>query len=394
MKAVVDGSLCPVTAPHPDPPHLFGMRPTDLVAHLASHGVECSDAEARRVLGHVVSDGRADLRAMKKPVRATVREAVDALTRRDRLEVVERVIDDDDGFEKILLKNTDGTVHEAVRIPLHKPGRYTVCLSSQVGCAMGCAFCATGRLGLTRNLAAHEIVGAFIAVRDALPAGARISGAVFMGQGEPLANYDQVIQAARVLSDPCGGRVEAKAISISTVGLVPMIRRYTDEGHKFRLIVSLTSAIAWKRKALLPVAGSYALEDLADAIRAYQRSIDDRVTVAWVVLGDGGRAASAPEGAALVNTGSEEVEALRALLDGVPLRLNLIDVNDARPDGFRRASPEELAGFLDELQLLGQPVVRRYSGGRNKDAACGMLAAQRHAAEIESSPPKEVGPRL
>ena len=340
------------------------MLPADLVRFLDERGVACTDAEARRVLGHVVSDGRSDLRAMKKPVRATVRDAVDALTTRARAKVIERVVDDVDGFEKILLECDDGAVHEAVRIPLHKPGRYTVCLSSQVGCAMGCTFCATGRLGLRRNLRAHEIVSAFVAVRDALPAGARISGAVFMGQGEPLHNYDEVIQAARVLSDPCGGRIEAKAISISTVGLVPLIRRYTDEGHKFRLIISLTSAVAERRRSLLPVAGAFALDDVADAIRGYQRSIDDRVTIAWVVLGG-------------VNTGADEVQALRTLLADVPLRINLIDVNDARPDGFARASPAELAQFLDALQVLGQPVVRRYSGGKNRHAACGMLAATR-----------------
>jgi 23S rRNA (adenine2503-C2)-methyltransferase len=235
---------------------------------------------------------------------------------------------------------------------------------------MGCQFCATGRMGLTRNLQAHEIVGAFVAVRDSLPAGARVSGAVFMGQGEPLHNYDEVIHAASVLCDPCGGRVEAKAISISTVGLVPAIRRYTQEGHKFRLIVSLTSALAPKRRTLLPVAGAYALEDLVAAIRAYQQSIHDRVTIAWVVLGG-------------INTGRDEVDALRTLLADVPIRLNLIDVNDARPDGFARAPPAELGRFLDELQLLGQPVVRRYSGGQNRDAACGMLAATHHA-RVES----------
>lgn len=342
--------------------HLFGLLPTDLVSLLAGHGVPCTEPEARRVLGHVISEGRNDLRGMKKPVRAVVRDAIDALTTRARLEVVERVKDDEDGFEKLLLRSGDGALHEAVRIPLQKAGRFTVCLSSQVGCAMGCTFCATGRLGLTRNLRADEIVGAFLAVRDTLAPGERLSGAVFMGQGEPLANYDEVMQAARVLSHPCGGRVEAKAISISTVGLVPMIRRYTEEGHKFRLIVSLHSAMIEKRRSLLPVAGAFALADVADAIRAYQRSINDRVTIAWCVMGG-------------VNTGADEVEALRALLDGVPIRVNLIDVNDARPDGFRRASPAELARFLDDLQVLGQPVVRRYSGGKNQHAACGMLAA-------------------
>lgn len=345
-------------------PHLFGMTPPDLVAHLARQGVECSDAEARRVLGRVVSEGRDDLRGMKKPVRSVVRDAIDATTSRARARVVERVRDDVDGFEKLLLECDDGAKHEAVRIPLQKPGRYTVCLSSQVGCAMGCTFCATGRLGFSRNLTAAEIVSAFVAVRDTLDVGAgeRVSGAVFMGQGEPLANYDEVIQAARVLSEPCGGRVEAKGISISTVGLVPMIKRYTEEGHKFRLIISLHSAIASRRRSLLPVAGAFALEDVADAIRAYQRSINDRVTIAWTVMSG-------------INTGDDEVTALRTMLDGVPIRLNLIDVNDARPDGFKRAPPAELARFLDDLQSLGQPIVRRYSGGQNRHAACGMLAA-------------------
>ena len=349
-------------------PHLFGMLPVDLVRHLAGDAVQvpCSEAEARRVLGHVVSEGKSDLRAMKKPVRAVVRDAIDHTTTRARLEVVERVVDEDDGFVKLLLKCPDGSLHEAVRIPLLKPGRFTVCLSSQVGCAMGCVFCATGRMGLKRNLTAAEIVGAFVAVRDTLATGERVSGAVFMGQGEPLHNYDEVIQAARVLCDPCGGRVEAKAISISTVGLVPMIRRYTSEGHKFRLIVSLTSAIAARRKTLLPVAGQLALDDVAQAIREYQKSINDRVTIAWVVLGG-------------TNTGTDEVDALRGLLRDVPIRLNLIDVNDDRVGGFARATPAELHRFLDELQLLGQPVVRRYSGGKNRNAACGMLAATRFA---------------
>jgi 23S rRNA (adenine2503-C2)-methyltransferase len=339
------------------------MLPRDLVGFLDGNGVVCSEAEARRVLGAVISEGRTDLRAMKKPVRATVRDAIDSLTSRAQPRVVEVVRDDDDNFVKLLLECDDGSLHEAVRIPLAKAGRYTVCLSSQVGCAMGCAFCATGRLGLKRNLKAHEIVSAFLAVRDTLVDGERITGAVFMGQGEPFANYDEVIQAARVLCDPCGGRVEAKSISISTVGLVPMIRRYTSEGHKFRLIVSLTSAIAEKRKSLLPVAGQYALDDVADAIRAHHRATGDRVTIAWVVLGG-------------VNTGVDEVEALKSMLSDVPLRVNLIDVNDAT-GSFVRASAGERKRFLDELQLLGQPVVRRYSGGRNRHAACGMLAATR-----------------
>lgn len=353
-------------------PQLLALSPEELVTLLAGAGVPCAPTEARRVLAHVVTGGHRELRTMKRPVSRVVREAVAALTIDERPSVIERVRDDADGFEKLLLRAEDGALFEAVRIPLHKPGRYTVCLSSQVGCAMRCAFCATGRLGLTRNLGAHEVIASVLAVRESLAAGERVSGAVFMGQGEPLANYDEVLRAARVLSHPCGGCIEAKNISISTVGLVPQLLRYAQEGHRYRMIVSLHSALADKRRSLLPVAGQWSLEQLADAIRQLHARTGDRVTVAWVVL-------------AGVNTGADEVRALRELLGDVPLRINLIDVNpagddEARPAGFRRASPEELARFLDELQVLGQPIVRRYSGGKNRDAACGMLASRRHAA--------------
>ena len=354
--------------------HIHGLLPDDLVAHLAAQGVDCTPAEARRVLGRVISEGvppttdvGAHLAVMKKPVRRTVREAIAATTTAAPPVIVERAIDDSDGFVKFLLRHDDGALTEAVRIPLEKPGAYTVCLSSQVGCAMKCGFCATGRLGLTRNLAAHEIVGAFVAVRDDLRAEqptARVTGAVFMGQGEPLHNYDAVVQAARVLSHPCGGRVSGDAITISTVGLVPQIRRYTAEGWPFRLVVSLTSAIEEKRRRLLPVAGAYPLADVADAIRAHQTARGGRATVAWVAMSG-------------VNVDDEEVRALQALLGDVPLRLNLIDVNDARADGYRPPTADELSTFRDALQVLQAPIVRRYSGGRERHAACGMLAATR-----------------
>lgn len=352
----------------PERPHLFGLRAAELVAHLARSGVGATEGEARRVLAHVVSLGREDLE-LSRPVRRELRAAIDACFERRGLEVVERVTDPDDGFVKYLFRSPDGALTEAVRIPLHKPGCFTVCLSSQVGCAMRCDFCATGRLGLSRNLEAWEMVAAFRAVRDEAPG--RVTGAVFQGQGEPFHNYDEVIRAASILCDPCGGRISAPAITISTVGLVPQIRRYAREGHRFRLIVSLTSAVPDRRRRLLPVAGRFATEELAEALREYAESSGKRVTVAWVLMGG-------------VNHDAEELAGLRELLREVPLRLNLIDVNDARPDGYRRATEGELRAFADDLQELRVPIIRRYSGGRNRHAACGMLAAH-HAEEASAS---------
>lgn len=341
-------------------PHLYGMLPANLAAYLRMNGIAVRDAEARRVVAHVVGRG-AEGYPVSRPVPRAVEDAVDALVDRTPLEIVERATDPSDGFVKYLFRLHDGAVAEAVRIPLEKEGKFTVCLSSQAGCAMRCDFCATGRMGLTRSLEAWEIVAQFLAVRDEAPG--VVTGAVFQGQGEPLHNYDEVMRAAEILSDPCGGRIAAESITISTVGLVPAIHRYAEERRPYRLIVSLTSAIDERRRALMPVAGAWPVASLAEAVRAYQRASGGRVTLAWVVLGE-------------INTGADEVEAIRAHFAGIPMRLNLIDVNDAREDGYLRATEAELAVFRDALRTLEVPVVRRYSGGAARHAACGMLAAR------------------
>jgi len=339
--------------------NVFGLLPDDLAAHLRTHGVPVRDGEARRIVAHAVALGREGY-PTSRPVPRVVADAVDRLIDRRRLEIVERATDPGDGFVKYLFRLHDGLLVEAVRIPLLNG--FTICLSTQAGCAMGCDFCATGRLGLARHLEAWEIVAQFVAVRDEAPG--EVTGAVFQGQGEPLHNYDAVLRAAEILAHPCGGRIAAKAITISTVGLVPAIHRFARERRPYRLIVSLTSAIDARRRSLLPVAGAWSIAELADAVRTYQRSAGGRVTIAWVVLGG-------------INTGADEVEALRTLFAGVPLRLNLIDVNDARENGYRRASQAELDAFRDKLRTLGIPVVRRYSGGAARHAACGMLAGER-----------------
>lgn len=342
-------------------PHLFGMLPEDLAAYLRAEGVEVRDAEARRVVAHAIANG-SDGFPESRPVPRRVEEAIERLVDRRPLEIVERAVDESDGFVKYLFRTHDGLLAEAVRIPLEVEGRFTVCLSSQVGCAMGCTFCATGRLGLARNLEAWEIVAQFLAVRAEAPG--EVTGAVFQGQGEPLHNYDHVMQAAAILSHPCGGRIAAKAITISTVGLVPAIRRFAREQRPYKLIVSLTSAIDERRRELLPAASAWNVDVVAEAVREYQQASGGRVTLAWVLLGG-------------INTGADEVAALGRLFGELPMRINLIEVNDARPDGFRRPDAAELDAFRDELRKLAVPVVRRYSGGAARHAACGMLAAMR-----------------
>ena len=350
-------------------PHIAGLLPDQILEHFRAHpqwtgGTEIRDDECRRLLAQAVSSN--GVRAQKsRPLAGRTLALARDVFDYSHLEIVERDEDDTDGFVKYLFRHGDGALSEAVRIPLEKPGTFTVCLSSQVGCAMQCAFCATGRLGLTRNLQAWEIVQSLVAVRDEAPG--RVTGAVFMGQGEPLSNYDEVMQAAQVLSHPAGCAIAADAITISTVGLVPQIRRFATERRPYRLIVSLTSAVAERRRELLPVASKFSPEQVASALGAYAEACKTRVTIAWVLM-------------AGVNTGQDELTALREIFGDLPLRINLIDVNDSRPDGYRPPDATELASFRDRLRALGVPVVRRYSGGRNKDAACGMLAARRQGS--------------
>jgi 23S rRNA (adenine2503-C2)-methyltransferase len=333
--------------------HLAGQDSTAL-ARKAGIAVE----DARRITGAVIGRGEPLRRA--RNVRREVLDRVEALAGAGELREV-AAVDARDGFRRYLFELPDGERVESVRIPLFDT-HHVVCLSSQAGCPLACSFCATGRLGLSRNLRSWEIVAQLLHVRrhSARP----VTGAVFMGQGEPFLNYDAVLEAAHALCDPAGARIDARRISISTAGVVPAIRRFTAEGHKFRLCVSLNAAIPWKREALMPVERRWPLDELLDAVREHAAA-RGRVTLEYVMM-------------AGINTGAEDAAALGRLLAGLEVRLNPIAVNDDT-GRFRPPSEAEWKVFRDLLarELPGQPIVRRYSGGRDEGAACGMLASRR-----------------
>lgn len=314
---------------------------------------------ARRVIARVTGCGNDDLQGVRGVSHALAAE----ISRRGstkRLACVDRRESPRDGFVKYLFRADDGALLEAVRIPLLKP-RFSVCVSSQAGCGLGCAFCETGRLGFTRNLEAWEIVDQVLAVKQDAPADRPITGVVFQGQGEPLQNYDAVIRAATILRDPSGLKIRGEAITISTVGLLPAIERYTREGHVFRLILSLTSAIDEKRVELVPLARTHSVAELARAMRAHAVRHGGPVHLGWVLMSG-------------INAGEDEAEALARHFTGVPVRVHLIDVND--PTGRHRPPDDAERGrFLDALRARGIAFVRRYSGGPDIHAACGMLAS-------------------
>ncbi len=290
-----------------------------------------------------------------------------------RLELVEKVVSPKDGFAKYAFRGEGEGIFEAVRIPLlHRRGdeKYVVCVSSQVGCAMGCSFCATGKLGFRRNLATWEIVDQVMQIRDDSPYPVR--GVVFMGMGEPLLNYDRVMRAGEVMADPNGLAIEGRAITISTVGIVPAIRRFTAERRPFRLIVSLTAATSDKRKSLFPVEQVHPLAELMEAVREYQAATGNRMNLAWTMLSG-------------INTSEQDARELAELTAGMPIRIDLIDVNDT--DGeYHPPTPEELKRFRDALTAqLGMPIARRYSGGADVHGACGMLAGRLLASSEETT---------
>jgi 23S rRNA (adenine2503-C2)-methyltransferase len=335
--------------------HLRGHTPGSLVAAFPGLSLPV----ARRVVHRLVGQDRDDLRGVPGLSNARARE-LGSLGRLDRLEVLDRRRSGVDPFVKYLFRAGDGRVFEAVRIPLEKP-RFSVCLSSQVGCALGCRFCETGRLGFLRNLEAWEMVEQLLRIRRESPE-RPTTGVVFQGQGEPLQNYDNVMQAARVLRDPCGGRIGADRITISTVGLLPQIERYVEERQPYRLILSLSSAFSAKRERLVPITARYGVEQLAAALRRLAAARGGTVHLAWVLI-------------AGYNTGPEEARELGRLFRGLRVRLSLIDVNDPT-GGFARASGAERGRFLTALAENGIGFVRRYSGGPDIDAACGLLAAR------------------
>jgi 23S rRNA (adenine2503-C2)-methyltransferase len=330
------------------------MLPSELGELLAPAGI--SAVEARRIYAHHVQHGRRnwEVRDLARAKLARVQE----LVRMGSIEVVDRRRSPDDGFTKYLFQLHDGQRVEAVRIPIFDE-KYTVCISSQAGCALACAFCATGRMGFSRNLATWEIVEQLRIVRE--EADRPVRGVVFMGMGEPLLNYDNVVRAARIFADPSGLAISGRAITISTAGVVPAIRRFTADRLPFRLAVSLTAGTSQRRRSLMPVENTWPIEELIAAVREHAEVTRDRVMLEYVAIKG-------------VNCGPDDAAALVELLRGIPIRFNIIEVNDAS-GRFLPPDADELKAFRDALQPLGQPIVRRYSGGKDVDAGCGMLAA-------------------
>ncbi len=342
---------------------LQAVTPAALAAAVA--GVTL--AEARKLVAMV---HRGEPVRAGSAVRRTAADAVAAAGHVPTLAIRTREASAIDPFEKLVLTTADGHAIETVRIPLERAGRFTACVSSQVGCALACAFCATGRMGLTRNLEVWEIVEQVRHVRATLPTGARVHGVVFQGMGEPMANLDRVLAAIEVLSEPCAQGIDARAITVCTSGNPAGIRRLAREAPRVRLAVSLGSVVAEVRRSLMPVERAHPLDEVLAAAAEHARTTG--LSPMWAVTLLAGVNDDVGQAAALAARARAFADAT-----GVRPRLSIIAYNPIGPgDPFARADRAATEAFRAVLAEHGLASHRRYSGGADIAAACGQLAAR------------------
>jgi 23S rRNA (adenine2503-C2)-methyltransferase len=266
-----------------------------------------------------------------------------------------------DGTIKYLLKFEDDQLIETVLIP-EDESRTTVCISSQVGCALDCDFCATGKMGFKRNLTIGEIIGQLLFVKEQFGENA-FTNIVMMGMGEPLLNYDNVLGAIEIIMSHEGLNMSFRKFTLSTAGISPKIRSLADKGIKLNLAISLHSAIEAKRQKIMPIAKKYDLNSLKDAIRYYTTKTKSQVMFEYILF----------EG---FNDKKEDIKALGQLFHGLPCKINILAYNPIKGLDFKRPSEDKLDWFGKELRRYISGVTVRKSRGRDINAACGQLAGK------------------
>lgn len=357
------------------------LRSLDLrVLPWALEGLGKEQVRALAVFKHLWQRGVSDLAEVQTVSRATMT----ALAARSRLGALAPAgrIDSDDGTTKFLWQLHDGHHIESVLIPDEdrpgpNPNRYTLCVSTQVGCAMACSFCLTGDLGLKRNLSAAEIALQPLLVQQQMPAGRRLTNIVMMGMGEPLHNFDNVVTALRIMLDEDGLNFSHRRVTVSTVGLVPRLRQLVDT-LPVNIAVSLNATTEEQRRLVMPITRRYSMAELMDCCRTLPIQSTKRITFEYVMM-------------AGFNDSMDDATRLAALMADVPAKINLIPYNENPDRDIRRPSPETVRSFQAYLAERGFNVTVRATRGVDVSAACGQLgkAAQRM---VERLPPLETEP--
>ncbi len=334
--------------------HLLDPQASDLPQWLASRGLPAYRARQIRrwvFAGRPTSFG--DMTSLSKELRASLAAEFCLWTMQ-----IARHSHSPDGTEKLLLTLADGEQIECVL--LRDGARRTICISTQVGCAMGCVFCASGLNGVARNLTSGEIIEQMLLLDRLLPADERLSHIVVMGMGEPLANLDRLLVALAEASSPTGLGISPRRITISTVGLPPAMDRLIASNCHYNVAVSLHAPDDALRTRLVPVNKNIGLADILDAADRYFEASGRRLTFEYVLLGE-------------VNDDVQQARQLAALLRGRPALLNVIPYNPVPGLGYQMPSPATQQKFLATLRSAGINVQVRERKGNAIDAACGQL---------------------
>ena len=296
---------------------------------------------------------------LSKPLRERLREAWPT----PPVSILERHESREDGTVKLLYSLADRNCIEGVLMRYHYG--VTLCVSTQVGCAMGCAFCASTLDGCVRNLSAAEMVGQVLCANRLLaPEGEHVSRLVLMGSGEPMNNYDAVLRFIRVVTHPEGLNLGARRISLSTCGLPDQIRRLAREGLELTLSLSLHAPDDETRRRIMPIARRYTIAETLDACRVYYEATGRRLILEYALI-DG------------VNAGEDDARRLSRLLKGLNCHVNLIPLNTVKERSLYGASERQIARFIEILTANGVSATRRRTMGEDIEGACGQLRKKR-----------------
>ncbi|MFI9275326.1 23S rRNA (adenine(2503)-C(2))-methyltransferase RlmN [Kitasatospora sp. NPDC052896] len=355
------------------PRHLADLSPAQRKEAVAELGEQ--PFRAKQLSNHYFAR-LSDDPASWTDIPATSREKLTSQLLPSLMSVVRHVSCDDDTTRKTLWKLFDGTLVESVL--MRYPDRVTMCISSQAGCGMNCPFCATGQAGLTRNLSTAEIVEQIAAGIRALKSGEfgggrvegtegaepRLSNVVFMGMGEPLANYNRVLAAIRRLTDPApdGFGMSQRGITVSTVGLVPAMNRLADEGLSVRLALSLHAPDDELRDELVPVNTRWKVAEVLDAAWNYAEKSGRRISIEYALIKD-------------INDQAWRADLLGRLIKNHRVHVNLIPLNPTPGSKWTASRPEDEREFVRRLIAHGVPTTVRDTRGQEIDGACGQLAA-------------------
>ena len=379
MIAPDDSTNCPTEKPNATEPRDLRSLSDEEVGEVLS-GMGQKSFRTKQLLGWVYKKQVrtfAEMTDLSHDLRAQLPEAFRMESIESAREQVSR-----DGTVKFLWRLADGEFIESVLIPASlgqdgkRSDRHTLCVSTQVGCAYGCKFCASGIMGYRRNLKVFEIVDQVLSVErwrrnqlvksgeyteETLPKGQTlVNNLVIMGMGEPLANYNNLTKALRILNAPWGMNIGARKITVSTSGLVPQIRMLAEEPQQYHLAISLHGATDEVRSEIMPINRKYPLAELLDACKAYQQAKGRMIWVEYILIDE-------------INTGMEQVEALVGLAKRLQCKVNLIPYNPVDGLEWKRPSDGTVARFRDALHQRGVRVTVRTEKGTDIDAACGQL---------------------